>query len=557
MVNNVLNEKILSSIYKEYQAIWLIDANDLSMQNLVQNKQFVIDNSVEIASELKYYEKAYKWYIDNYVVESQRDRVLLQADMTTVLEKTADGNPYFVEYGRLRHGQINYNQLCFDRIVNDDGELLSILLGFRDIDIRKKAELDDLTGLLTRQVFFHKAEELLKSMPDEQFDIIISDIKDFKKINEVYGEKIADDILRCQGDFLSPAISDTLLIGRYGGDRMVLFGTHENIKKVRSHEAAELYFEAMRRSGLPTTITKFGVYENVEHNISIISNCDKALLALSSIKDNYDEIFAFYDDSIKRKIAVQRRIEECMYNSLKQGDFKVYYQPKHDTVTGRIVGAEALIRWIHPEYGFMSPGDFIPLFEKNGFVVECDHFVWKRTCENLKRWQNKGIRTVPISINASKLTIEKPDLITRIQEPVKDNQISPKQLHLEVTETLMENNIDELVTKLNSLRLIGYQIELDDFGAGYSSINTLSTLPIDVVKLDMSFMKEFGDAKRSKVLAASINLAKELGYKTVSEGVEYEEQCEVLGILGVDIIQGYLYSKPLPEEEFEQYLMKY
>lgn len=557
-IKRELKRSILLDIFsKEYQSVWIINVKDLTMEIFAANEDISIPGAVSVVADINSYDIARKWYVEHAVASNYRDRMLKSTDIATILEKVKGDKQYFVEYERISEGEINYNQLCYDKIANEDGEVEYIFLGFRDIDVRKEAEFDDLTGLLTRHKFLEKAEELLESHPDESIDILISDIVDFKKINETYGIKTADKILKWNGEFLLRLMNDNLLVGRYGGDQMVIFGLHDEFIKASKKITGNAYYEERSKSGLPEYVIKFGKYENIRHDRSVISSCDKAHMALNSIKYQYDKEFAYYNDEFKDKLDKKRRIEESMYSSLKNGDFKVYYQPKHDAITGKLVGAEALIRWIHPEYGFMNPGDFIPLFEANGFIVENDKYVWKRTCENLRRWNDMGIKTVPISVNASKRTMMNDDIVETMKIPVEHNGIKPNQLHVEITETLMEENVDDLISKLNDIRAVGFEIELDDFGSGYSSINILSTLPLDVIKLDMSFMQQFGDEKRAKVLAACINLAKELGFRTVSEGVEYQEQNDVLGKLGVDMIQGYLYSKPLPEEEFEKYMIKF
>lgn len=557
MTRESLINKLNLIFCKDYQSVLLIHVNDLTMEIFSADEEKSIPDSIDIVSAMKTYDTARSWYIDNYVVENHRRRLTELTRMENICSHISGGEPYYIEYGRVKDGEINYNQLCYAGIENDEGDIEYITLGFRNIDVRKQAEIDDLTGILTRFEFFRRAEELLLNHPEEQFDIMISDIVDFKKVNEIYGIKTADKILRWVGTYLTQYMSDNFLIGRYGGDQMVMLGLHEELAKHISEKGRKEYIWKEKNNGLPDVITKFGIYENIPHDQSVISSCDKAHVVLNSIKHHYVKDAAFYNKEYEEQYNRKRRIEKCMYDSLANGDFKVYYQPKHDARTGKLVGAEALVRWIHPEYGFMSPADFIPLFEQNGFIVENDRYVWKKTCENLKRWEEMGIQTVPISVNASKLTMSNIDIAKDMKIPVKENGINPNQLHIEITETLMAENMDELVERLNNIREVGFEIELDDFGAGYSSINILSTLPLDVVKLDMSFMQHFGDEKRAKVLAACINLAKELGFKTVSEGVEHREQNEVLGKLGVDMIQGYYYSKPLPEDEFEKYMMVY
>lgn len=556
MISAELNAKINECLCREFQSVWLIDSKDYTMSVYASNEDASIPGAIGIVEEMNSYPIAKDWYIDNCIMEKDRERVRKMTQIEYLLPRISKDKSFFIEYSRIGGGNINYNQLCFSKIESENENFDYIILGFRDIDIRKRSEIDDLTGLYTRQIFFMKADEMLEAFPNERFDLIISDIVDFKKINENYGVDVADNILRWIGGFLAPAMSDELIIGRYGGDQIVMMGNKQAIEKV-AHGRVSTYLQEEKNNGLPDIVTKFGIYEDISHTASIISSCDKAHMALNSIKYHYEKIVAHYDDKLREEMETHRKIENSMHESLKNEDFKVYYQPKHDAVTGKLVGAEALVRWIHPEYGFMSPADFIPLFEHNGFVVEVDNYVFERTCKNIKRWKDKGLNIVPVSVNASKLTFSQDGLLARMQKSVMDNGISPKNIHIEITETLMTEDVDELIRKLTAIRSLGYKIELDDFGAGYSSINILSALPLDIVKLDMSFMKQFGDEKRAKVLVACINLAKELGYKTVSEGVETKEQNDMLGFLGVNYIQGYFYSKPMPEDEFEEYIKEH
>lgn len=556
MTEENMSKKIADSMCAEFQSVWILNTKNRTMQLVSENRAAAAHMSVKQALEANSYEVIRKWYIENCVDPVEVGRVDEQTELECVLSRLSGDEPYYVEYTRRDRGKLNYNQIMYARLDLNDEENEYLLLGFRDIDVRKKAERDDLTGVYTRQVFFQKAEQLLIDYPDVQFDLMISDIVDFKEINETYGPAVGDEILRVSGRFLLQKIRNDVLVGRYGGDQFVIMASHDYMVAINEPVGAKEFKEYNELDGLPRFVTKFGVYEGVKHNKPIISTCDKAHSALNSIKHTYGKIIAYYDDKIRHEIEVNRKIEGSMHQALEEEQFKIYYQPKHDALNGKMVGAEALIRWIHPEYGFMSPGEFIPLFEKNGFIVESDSYVWQHTCKNLRKWIDKGLKPVPISVNASKLTFAQDDLISNMHRAVLENNVDTSLLHMEITETMMTDDVDALVKKLTAIREAGYQIELDDFGAGYSSINILSTLPLDVIKLDMSFMKQFGDAKRAKVLAACIKLAKELGYKTVSEGVELKEQCDVLCILGVDAIQGYYYSKPLPEDEFEEYLKK-
>jgi len=550
-------EKHLFHIFlKEFQAVWLVKLQDLSIEIYTSDYNKIIPDSVKKASQINNYEDARHWYIENYVVEHSKNRLLVQTSIEYILSMLEQGESFYVDYGRINGDVVNYNQLYYDKIgESDDRTPEYVIMGFRNIDITKKGELDELTGLLTRKVFFPRAEEILFENPDEQYDLEISDIVDFKKINETYGVSEADKILKWIANFLLKHMDDNFLIGRYGSDQFVAIAPHKCVQDVLEPDIFSKFINALNDADIPKCEIKFGIYENIPHNKSIISSCDKALIALNSIKGHYGKYKARYNESIGNNIDKQRRIEGTMRKALEENQFKVYYQPKHDAKTGKLTGAEALIRWVHPEFGFMSPADFIPLFEQNGFIEQIDRFVWKRTCENLHRWKNKGIDTVPISVNASRLSLGKTDLIEELVYSTQVFKLSASDLHVEVTETLMTENTDYLIDTLHKLRDVGFKIELDDFGSGYSSLNVLSTFPIDILKLDMSFLQQFGDMKRSVVLESCIGMAQRLGYKTVSEGVELEEQKEFLDELGVDTIQGYFYSKPLPEDEFEKYLL--
>ena len=556
------SDSMIASLCKEYESLWLVDARNFHIHIYDANEATVNKNAVvEVNDILKDYEKARKYYISSYVVEEHRKRLLEETTVENVLENIAEGKLYYVEYKRIFGDEINYNQLVYAKVKEDENVITHFLMGFRDIDKRKKAERDELTGLYTRRAFIQYAEEELKNSPDIRYNLILSDIVDFKQINENYGVLEGDRILRSIGKHLRAYVKDKehIVVGRYGGDQFAMLIADNSIDEDSKQNVGVPgdYVEFARSENLPPHISKYGIYNDVAHDASIITICDYAHVALNSIKNEYTKSVAFYDDELKKKVAVQRKIVNCMHDALESDQFKVYYQPKHDAKTGRLVGAEALIRWIHPEYGFMSPADFIPIFEANGFVTEVDLYVWERTCKNIKRWLADGIKVVPLSVNASKSDFRDDSTVDRIEEIVQRIGVSHDYLHIEVTETLLEDDMNRLVGQLDKLRDCGFKVELDDFGAGYSSINFLSQLPLDIVKLDMSFMRDIGNTKRKRVLAACINLSKNLGYKTVSEGVETDEQLELLKNLGADMIQGYYFSKPLPEEEFEQYLKEH
>jgi len=574
-IENSRYTAIVEALSSEYSDVfWLDLETDRSIA--LKAKGVVIKDYM---NHVRSYSKVMDDYISRFVHEDDKTSALWNLSAENILDKIRSRGEFVYTYrviyeGKIKHYQAFYKFVEGTNLYNsfiitglkDIGDIVALEEKHRkdidklkkDIDDSKKTvsalEIDQLTGVYTRQAFLHKAGLLLKYDLDTEYDIIVSDIQDFKQINEKYGTKIGDEILKSIGRGFDELDDTKCIIGRYGADQFALLIEHQVIVDNDFYKN----FDMKKRldASLPEFVNNIGIYPNVDHKIPVITLCDLAHLAIDKIRNRYDECIAIYDDELKKEIEVKRTIENNMHKALVNNEFRVFYQPKHSAVTGELIGAEALIRWIHPKYGFMSPGDFIPIFEETGFVTEADIFVWNRTCQNLKKWTDSGLKVVPVSVNASKLDFLKKDFEERLNKGVRDNQVSPELLHIEVTESQMAHDSDRLINSLSYLRYHGFKIELDDFGAGFSSLNVLSTLPIDVVKLDMAFMSEMEDLKKNMVLQACVDLSRNLGFETISEGVETKEQLEKLKIIGVDAIQGYYYSRPLSEEDFEAYLVE-
>ena len=421
--------------------------------------------------------------------------------------------------------------------------------------ILRSVEYDDLTGLYTRQAFYHHASEVLSKYPDTRFDLLISDIENFKLINRKYGEKTGDELLRQTGAYLKRSESEKVIMGRYGGDQFVCLMEHND--QIANDASMQAGLDQLSEGGsVAGVVTKFGIYDDVDHSRPVSELCDCAILALRKVKHQYGRLYGKYQGEMQLETRRRGLIEREMQRAFDEDHFKVYYQPKH-AASGELAGAEALIRWIHPEIGFMSPAEFIPVFEENGFISYADYYVWRRTCQNLRRWSDEGIDTVPVSVNSSKRDFDMPDYLDIISKPVADNSIDPSMLHLEITESLFIDDFDKVSAVLKECRNRGYRIELDDFGSGYSSLNMVGLLPLDVVKFDMSFMKEINNERKAQVLSSCITLAHNLGLSTVIEGAETEEQVKRVREMGCDMVQGYYYSRPLPEDEFREYLIRH
>ncbi|MEG2144092.1 MAG: EAL domain-containing protein, partial [Oscillospiraceae bacterium] len=300
---------------------------------------------------------------------------------------------------------------------------------------------------------------------------------------------------------------------------------------------------------------KYGVFSIDNEKLSVGVMCDRALLAADGIKGHYGEFFAYYDDSIRQRLLKEQFINDNMEAALEAKQFEVYVQPKYSLRSDKIAGAEALVRWLHPQRGLMSPVEFIPLFEKNGFITRLDYFVWDKTCGLIRKWLDMGLEVVPISVNVSRADIYNPDLLENISGLLEKYNLEPARLHLEITETAYTENPKQIIESVKKLKRYGFIIEMDDFGTGYSSLNMLSELPIDVLKLDMKFIQNESKKDCSRnILSFIVSLAKWMNILVVAEGVETEEQVHHLKDMECNYVQGYYYARPMPWEEFQEVL---
>jgi EAL domain-containing protein (putative c-di-GMP-specific phosphodiesterase class I)/CheY-like chemotaxis protein len=417
----------------------------------------------------------------------------------------------------------------------------------------KEVEFDDLTGVFTRQAFFHHAQKVLQDNPDIDFTLAISDIQDFTLVKERYGMKVANDLLLRNVALLRKAQVENYVFGRYDDNQFIVMApSSERYAEIRKQRRGRLTIPLPEEG---VAVLKFGVKRSIEHDVSIKEHCRHVLMALDTIKHVYGVNYTLFDENMQKYYDRRIAIERSMVKALENGDFQIFYQPKHDSRTGELIGAEALVRWTHPEFGFLSPAEFIPVFEQTGFISEVDFYAWKRTCMNQREWQDKGLRIVPISVNCSRSELLQNDFLHKWFKPLKDSALSSQYMHLEVTESLFTEHFDKLSEVLRECQQRGVKIELDDFGTGYSSLSMFQLLPLDIIKFDMAFVKGLDNPRQARVMAACVRLVHNLGLKSIAEGVETSQQLEKVKEMGIDAVQGYYYSRPLPKAEFEQYLM--
>ena len=421
---------------------------------------------------------------------------------------------------------------------------------------RYLATHDTLTGLYNKSHFAVKSAEILKSHPDEEWLLLSSNIKDFKLINDLFGMEKGNEVLKMEAGLLKEKCRDGIVYGRIGGDKFAIC-----MPKARFQE--EYFTDAIQTMGqvfnndLYHLHIYIGVYEITDINEDISIMCDKANLAIKTLNENYARSIAYYNDTILNNTILEKQLVGDFDQALKEKQFCMYLQPQM-TSEGKMLGAEALVRWQHPKRGLIFPGDFIEVFEKTGLIYRLDRFIWELAVQKLARWQQEGHSDLYISVNISTKDFYYMNVYETITALVEKYRIIPSTLKLEITETaIMTGNAGEL-DMIEQFRKYGFQVEIDDFGSGYSSFNTLKDMDVDVLKIDMGFLrtsKPENLEKSMSILNMIISLSKTLGLSVVTEGVETKEQVVKLTRMGCGIYQGYYFSKPIPVEEFEKRYM--
>ena len=414
-------------------------------------------------------------------------------------------------------------------------------------------ERDMLTSLYTKEAFYTRANSLITHDPTNLFDIVCIDIENFRLVNDLFGEKEGDKLLCTIAESLDTIVGSVGgIVGRLGGD--VFVAIMPVLDQLQWQEFVEEFQGNLKDSRMPANVqVKYGIYRTVDRSVSVRAMCDRALQALHSIKGKYGVTHAYYDDEMGSRRKYELALTTDMKGALSEEQFKVFYQPKYDLNTKKIIGAEALVRWLHPERGMISPGEFIPLFESNGFITQLDFFVWESVCKSLRKWLDEGKNPFPVSVNVSRIDIYNEALPEMLLGLISKYEIPAKLFHLEITETAYVKNQQQLIRMVNRLKKSGFIIEMDDFGSGFSSLTMLTEIPVDVIKLDMSLLTNRKKSDKStSVLRFIINLSRELGIPVIAEGVETREDINYLKALKCKYGQGFFFSKPVAAEFYEK-----
>lgn len=546
-----LIENVPQKIYqKDYENIIIIDAK--------REKMIKTDVLSSVISDYLKKEEAYEGYRSysshRAVVESERERFKKCVELSTIKEGLRKDKQYFFTIHETdKTGEVRLKRYSYIYI----DERVDIIVGARE-DITEFSEKDVLTGGYNRRGFIRITERLLNEVPDRtKYAVLFFNVKNFKAVNELFGVESGDVVLQNIFRTLTHSKLSPVITARVESDHFVCLVENKNLDFEELTSVCDNKF--VKDGKCMNLIIRCGIFYVEEKPMKISGMIDRAKLAKRYITDEYVQPYMVYDHSMQVAYIDKAKLAGELQEGIAKEQFKVYYQPVIDTKTGKIASAEALIRWIHPDKGFISPALFIPTLEENGHISELDFYVLKKVWQFINDRCENNKFVVPISVNLSWMDFYDEIMMEKILKEMDRFRENGREhmARFEITETSYAAIRENRSGILESLRIKNAKILLDDFGSGFSSFGMLQDYDFDILKINMSFIRKIGENPKTKSIVHSIiGMAHEIGIKTVAEGVETEEQVSFLRQSGCDYIQGYYYSKPLPEEEFVEFLEK-
>lgn len=559
-----------------------VDVNKLNQcQNELQKKELMIE-------ELNTFVAEYNFEMDEIYIDSVKDKYILISweeelrkrnfaalvyrpdipvaqDLTAFSEYTPEKNKktavlrLFTE--RHKYDWFRVTAICF---FDSNRNRQSISYLFTNINERAEieqnlkfySEKDTLTALPNMRAFLQSAQVLIEEHPEEEYEIVRMDIERFRIISEMFGIDEGDKLLK----FIAVKIQeyldeeDEVAYCRIASDVFAMcIPVHSYSVDTMIQKLQKAVTEYPKNYEV---VLSFGRYyvtkEDREQKVPVSNLVDRAAAAQITIKGNYLQHVAVYDESIRKKEADEAMILSEMNHALENGEFQLYLQPKVNMQTGKIIGSEALVRWQHPGKGLISPAAFVPVFEKNGFIIEIDKYMIRNTCAIIRRWIDSGIPVYPVSVNLSRLNLYNKRIIQDIREYVEEYQIPREYISFEITESAFSGDNSYIKILAEKLQKEHFKVLMDDFGSGYSSLNTLKEIPVDVLKIDLKFLPAGeNDEKANLIIKHVVEMAVDLDLMIIVEGVEREEQVEFLTKIGCKIAQGFYYYRPISVQEYE------
>ena len=485
------------------------------------------------------YERKYSRWIEK-TGDDRRDSMTFQTD----IELNGEKHYFEIAYKRIYDERKRF--ICDYFVYNDRTQM------YESWEQEKyKASHDSLTGLLNRDQFYEEVHDMVNKYPDTTFYLICSNIKDFKFINEIFGMEKGNQVLINQAKLMASNPSERTICARLMNDRFALCLPREEFDEKRVADS----IEELQREFTGNSFhlhTYMGVYEIRDRDEAVRVMVDKANIAADTIKNDFDCCVAYYDGHLLEISIEQRRLLGEFEPALQKDEFAMYLQPQVNC-DGVAKGAEALVRWVHPSRGILTPYAFIDILENAGLIYKLDLYIWEKAAQKLAEWKEKGYGSYHISVNISTKDFYIIDIYETFTGLISKYDIPASKLHLEITETTLMTDFEKNMNIIHKLQDVGFRVEIDDFGSGYSSLNMLKDISADVLKIDMGFLRESeNEVKGQDILESIITLASKIGMDVITEGVETKKQLDMLTMMGCHEFQGYYFSKPVPVSEFEE-----
>lgn len=539
-LNRVALGKILGEIYDIIEAADGHEALDILKEKKNQISAIILDL---IMPEFSGYD-----FLKVYHESEQYKEI-------PVIIATADSNPKTeqecLEYGAWDFISKPYNPGIIRFRVKNAIERSNLQISK---ELKYRAEYDVLTGIYNKAKFFQVTREMLDEYPKDKFVLFYMDIEKFKMVNAFFGADEGDRLLQHIAGFLKnkAKLKKKMTYGRIRGDIFCVCFNYNRKKEIST------YITSVRKmlSEYPLEfdlVMDIGIYLVTDRSLTLTDMYDRANLAASTCKGSYIKRHAYYTEEMLDRIVREQKIVNCMKDALEKEQFELYLQPKYGLYSYNLDGAEVLVRWRDPERGMISPGEFIPVFERNGFITKLDYYVWEKTCQMIRRWLDEGKNPYPVSVNISRVSLYIPNLVDVIGGLVDKYNIPPGLLQLELTESAYTNNPNAIKEMMEKFQKRGFRILMDDFGSGYSSLNVLKDIAVDTLKIDMKFLSDTDNVERSEnILASVVRMAKWLNMPVIAEGVERKEQVLFLRSIGCEYVQGYYFARPMPMKDYEE-----
>ena len=535
-----LNREMLCSILEDRYEIFTAENGEIGFEILTKNYKelsaILLDMQMPVCDGVEFLEK-------------MREEALLSVVPVIVITSNNEEN---AELTCLNLGASDFIRKPYnaDIVRGRIGNLIKLK---ESASTLAAVEHDKLTGLYTEQAFLHYAKAIMKFKSDSQMHLIVAKIREFKLLNSIYGTKQVNEALCYLASAYSKVIKYGLLARKDSSSFICLIWEEDGACQKKLEDVIREIAQNCPISGMKV---KYGVYRNIDKTLPISTICDYASMAEETITENYDCDLAYYTEEMARKRIYNQMIENHFESALSDREFVVYYQPKIDTVTEKIIGAEALVRWRRDRKTMISPGDFIPVYEKDGLIVRLDEYVFREVCHLQKRRMDAGQELLPISVNLSRSSALHEEVAERYIAIATENGIPFSSVPIELTESAAIYN-DRIKMTTERLTKAGFVLHIDDFGSGYSSLVSLNQIPFSILKIDKSLIDHLCQKNGKTLVKQVITLAKLLDMRVVAEGVETKEQLEIIKELCCDEVQGFYYAKPMPEDEFIEYIGKY